>query len=103
MLVTGGHVCGTRRMRPPGAASGSPPDRRVLRADDGIRTRDPRLQGSWDVFSDLRRCPDLARELSLFVRVHRGRFASLRGRSRDPDGTPHDPRPGLPVDLIALR
>jgi hypothetical protein len=53
--------------------------------------------------SDLRQHPDLPRELGVFVRVQRGRFASLPGRSRDPDGTPHEPRRVLPVDLTAQR
>ena len=38
--------------------------------------------------SDLRRCLHLTRELRVFIRMQRGRFVSLRGRSRDTDGTP---------------
>jgi hypothetical protein len=50
--------------------------------------RPPPWQGSRAGSSDLRRCPGLARELVVFVRMQRRCFVLFPCRARDPDGTP---------------
>jgi hypothetical protein len=76
------------------------PQTALVRADDGIDPRPlakvtgPLLPTCGDILIWLARW-------AFFDRVQRDRFPLVRGRSQDPDGTPHEPV--LPVDLRAQR